>query len=63
MTLIFPLLCVIIENEGRAVIQLLNEAGCEVSETSCTSAEVREGEWMYAGFDLSRYTFKEAETC
>lgn len=59
----FGISSIIIENEWKAVLQVLEEAGCEVSEemTSTTAAKVEDGGWMYAGFNSSRYTFTEAE--
>lgn len=59
----FCISSVTIENEWKAVLQVLEEAGCEVSEemTATTAAKVEDGGWMYAGFNSSRYTFTEAE--
>lgn len=52
---------VTIENEWEEVLRVLKEAGCEITDTMYIGVEVNQEGWMYAGFDLSRYTSKEAE--
>ena len=57
----FGISSVAMENEWQTVIQLLREAGCEVTETMVTATEVEGEGWMYAAADLSRYEPKEVE--
>lgn len=57
----FGISSVTLKHEWDAIVQVLEDAGCEISETLTTAVEVDQEGWMYAGFDLSRYEPKEVE--
>lgn len=57
----FGISSVMLEHKWEAIIQVLEDAGCEISETLTTAVEVGQEGWMYAGFDSSRYEPKEVE--
>lgn len=57
----FGISSVTLKHEWGAIIQVLEDAGCEISETLTTAVKVDQEGWIYAGFDSSRYEPKEVE--
>lgn len=57
----FGISSVMLEHDGDAIIQVLKDAGCEITEISTTATDMDQEGWMYAGFDPSRYEYKEVE--
>lgn len=51
----------VLEHEWQAILQVLEEAGCDILEGAITAVDMGVEGWMYAGFDMSRYDYKDAE--